>query len=199
MPHLPDTSDTLLARLADPADQAAWDQFVATYERAVTGYCRSRGLQEADVREVLQEVLLAVHRQIPDWKPSGRRNSFRVWLLRTTHRHCLRAIRQHNRADCSAGGTDARLRIESLCAADQSGDDSAEDWKRWAFQWAASQVRDEVSSSAWEAFWRSAVEQAPAAEIAEQLEISVGAVYTNKCRVLARIRRRVEQLSRSDL
>lgn len=197
MTRLPDTSETLLTRLADPADQAAWDQFIATYERALTGYCRSRGLQEADVREVLQEVLLAVHRQIPDWKPSGRRNSFRVWLLRTTHRHCLKAIRQRNRADCSVGGTEARIRIEAVCASDRRGDDDG-DWRRWAFQWAASQVRDEVTPVAWNAFWRSAVQQVPAAEIAEQLEMSVGAVYTTKCRVLAKIRRRVEQLSRSE-
>src|SRR5262245_25748155 len=48
MAQLPDTRHSLLIRLAEPSDTAAWLEFLETYEGAVFRYCRSRGLQEAD-------------------------------------------------------------------------------------------------------------------------------------------------------
>ena len=89
MPSLPDTRYSLLARLVDPADAAAWSEFTSIYEEAVLRYSRNRGLQDADAREVVQHVLLAVHQAIGDWKPTGRPGSFRAWLARTAHRICL--------------------------------------------------------------------------------------------------------------
>lgn len=196
MSPLPNTSESLLVRLADPADQAAWEQFVATYEAAVAGYCRNRGLQDADAAEVLQEVLLAVHRQIGNWQPSGHPRSFRTWLLRTTHNICLQALRERAKVDRSAGGTDGHLRIQQLAAEDQRHDPC--EWQRWAFQWAARQIQTEVHPTTWDAFWLTAVRQLPAEAVADRLGVRVGAVYTNKCRVLAKIRERVQELSRSE-
>ena len=75
MPSLPDTRYSLLARLVDPDDAAAWSEFTSIYEEAVMRYSRSRGLQDADALEVVQNVLLAVHQAMsrldtnrPAWK-----------------------------------------------------------------------------------------------------------------------------------
>jgi hypothetical protein len=35
MPTLPDTRYSLLARLAEPADLAAWSEFTSNYEEAI--------------------------------------------------------------------------------------------------------------------------------------------------------------------
>lgn len=201
MPNLPDTSESLLVRLACPDDVAAWDQFVRIYGGAVSNYCRNRGLQEADVQEIVQEVLLLVYRRIPDWKPSGRSGSFRVWLLRTAHRMCLKSIRERAGFDRGVGGTSVQISMQSH----PQQSDHAElpepilDWQRWAFQWAARQVQDEIKPATWQAFWLSAVECLPVTEVAERLSMRVGSIYTNKCRVLARIRDRVQELSRNDI
>lgn len=61
MPSLPDTRYSLLARLVDPADAAAWSEFVALYEDAIYRFSRARSLQDTDAREVVQHVLLVVH------------------------------------------------------------------------------------------------------------------------------------------
>ncbi len=194
MGHLPDTRYSLLIRLGDPQDRDAWNEFVAIYRYAVLGYCRSRGLQDSDAEEVLQNVLMVVHEKISDWKPTGRSHSFRVWLLRTAHRQCLRAIRQR----CF------RLaRNDSSTSLDKIADDfeSSEqdiDWQRWAFQWAAQQVQAEINPAMWQAFYLTAVQQIPIAAAAEQLAISIGTVYTHRCRVMQKIRARVELLSRGE-
>ncbi|MEZ6117656.1 MAG: sigma-70 family RNA polymerase sigma factor [Pirellulaceae bacterium] len=197
MARLPDTSESLLVRLASPDDVAAWEEFVRLYAGAVANYCRARGLQDADVDEIVQEVLLLVHRKIPDWKPSGGKNSFRVWLLRTAHRLCLAAIRKQSRFDRAVGGTSVQQTVQALpdCHGEKTFDDES-DWQRWAFQWAAWQIQQEVQSSTWQSFWLTAVQDLPPEEVAKTLGIHVGTVYTNKCRVLSKIRNRVAELSR---
>lgn len=198
MARLPDTRASLIVRLAKPADHAAWTEFTSNYELAVFRYCRSHGLQEADARDVVQEVLLLVHRRIAEWKPSGRRGSFRVWLLRTAHRLCLKSMRERARADRGAGGTSVQKRLQELAPADADPGVAELEWRRWAFGWAAAEVQRETRPASWQAFWLSAVEGVAAEEVARRLGIRVGSVYANKCRVLARIRERVRELSRSE-
>ncbi len=196
MTPLPDTRQTLIARLAEPADVAAWDEFVASYQTAIYRYCRTRGLQEADAAEVVQEVMLAVHQVVGQWQPSGRAGSFRAWLLETARRICWQRLRQRARGDRAAGGTAAMERLHEV--ADHAGPAAGEEaeWQRWAFCWAAGHVQRDVQPDTWRAFWLTAVEGVAPPVAAQRLTMSVGGVYAAKCRVLARIRQRIEELSR---
>ena len=55
----PSTRVTLLERLRhDPANQAAWNEFVGQYGPTLYRWCRGLGLQEADAEDVTQMVLL---------------------------------------------------------------------------------------------------------------------------------------------
>jgi RNA polymerase sigma-70 factor, ECF subfamily len=198
MSKLPQTRYSLLVRLAGPDDEAAWSEFLAIYEGAVLRYCRSRGLQEADAHDVVQEVLLAVHRAMGDWVPSGRTGSFRTWLLQTAHRICLKTLRRQYGRDRAVGGSSAQRRIEDLARSDATDDADEHEWQRWAFCWAAGQVQREIQAATWQAFWMTAIDDHPPLAVAHQLGMRVGSVYAAKCRVLARIRKRVQELSGSD-
>ncbi|MEX2138978.1 MAG: sigma-70 family RNA polymerase sigma factor [Pirellulales bacterium] len=198
MSQLPDTHYSLLARLAEPADAAAWSEFLETYEGAVFRYCRSRGLQEPDARDVVQEVLLAVHRAIGAWRPSGRPGSFRAWLIKTTHHMCLRMLRTQARRDRSVGGTSVQWQMQELTAAESGIEEDETEWQRFAFCWAAGQIQREVQPDTWLAFWRTAVDGEPPTEVAQRLNMRVGSVYAARCRVLARILERIQELSRSE-
>ena len=50
------THPSLLIRLRDARDGAAWALFVEIYTPLIYRYCRKRHLQEADAAEVAQEV-----------------------------------------------------------------------------------------------------------------------------------------------
>jgi RNA polymerase sigma factor (sigma-70 family) len=186
----PQTRLSLLARLADPADGAAWRAFEAIYQPAIYRYARSRGLQEADALEVVQEALVAVHRAIARWEPSQRAGSFRAWLAETARRTTLGVLRQRDRGDRGAGGSSVRAALEAV-AAREDGD--AEDERRWEFFCAAACVEQDVNEATWRAFWLTAVEGRPAAFAAQALGMTVGNVYSAKCRVLTRIRRQIEE------
>ena len=71
MSQSPQTRVTLIARLKDAHDHEAWREFTAIYEPLVFGVARERGLQEADARDVCQQVLQAVAKDVERWQPDG--------------------------------------------------------------------------------------------------------------------------------
>ena len=60
----PDTRSSLLIRVRDPADQAAWHEFVEIYRPIILRMARQKGMQEADAEDVAQEVLLTVAKAV---------------------------------------------------------------------------------------------------------------------------------------
>jgi RNA polymerase sigma factor (sigma-70 family) len=183
----PHTRYSLLARLADADDGAAWRAFEAAYQPAVYRFARSRGLQEADALEVVQEVMLAVHRAVPDWRPSQRAGSFRAWLAEAARRLTLQTLRKRDRRDRAAGGVAGQGVLAEAAAPVAIAEH--DDERRWAFFCAAARVEQEVQPATWRAFWLTAVEGRAAADAARELDMTVGNVYSAKCRVLNRIRR----------
>jgi len=194
MPRLPDTRHSLIARLSEPADVEAWSEFVGIYEQAIFRYSRSRGLQDADAWEVVQQVLLTVHQKVSQWRPNHQPGAFRCWLLRTAHRVCLHAFRDLVRCDRAAGGSGVENPIDHVPEATEI-DDDRRDFERWAFCWAAGLVQREIDPVTWQAFRMTAVEGMSAAETAQRLGMKIGSVYTAKCRVIVRIRELVFELS----
>ena len=54
-------------------------------------------------------------------------------------------------------------------------------------------IRGEFQESTWQAFWRTAVEGQSPKQVAEDLGLTVGAVYVYRNRIVARLRKVVEQ------
>src|SRR5947209_6861312 len=79
------TSPTLLGKLRDPTNQAAWEEFVDRYGRKIYAWARQRQLQDADAQDVTQIVLVKLATQMRTfaYEPT---KSFRGWL-RTLTQH----------------------------------------------------------------------------------------------------------------
>jgi RNA polymerase sigma-70 factor (ECF subfamily) len=78
--EIPETRDSLLIRVADARDQAAWEQFARIYWPVVYNVARMRGLQDADAQDVAQQVLLSVSKALPTWERRDESTRFRHWL-----------------------------------------------------------------------------------------------------------------------
>ena len=193
----PETRPSLLVRLKDVHDTKAWDVFIEVYEPLIFRFCKKRGLQDTDARDVTQEVLQSVISAIKKLEYDRTRGLFRSWLFRVVRSKLVDHVRRGAKQVQGSGQT----AVHQILA--QTPVEELEDeWEREAeirlFEWACQQVRPCVANATWRAFWMSAVEQKPAGEVAEATGQSVGGVYTAKSRVVARIRTMIREASELD-
>src|SRR6266853_6497844 len=158
MTPTPSTRASLLLRLRDPHDHEAWLEFVSLYEPVAYRLLRRQGLQDADARDVMQELFMAVSRSIDRWDPAKERGSFRGWLRRVARNLVINWLKHRDRRVVATGGSGLQAMLDMLPAADWP--ESVEfdhELRRALFHRAAEQVRGEVHSSSWQAFWETCI------------------------------------------
>jgi RNA polymerase sigma factor (sigma-70 family) len=190
----PTTRASLLLRLRDSQDHAAWMEFVSIYEPLTYRLMRRHGLQDADAREVMQELFVVVSRNIDRWDPDKDRGSFRGWLRRVARNLVINWLKHRERRLVVAGGSELQAMFDQLPASAAETAEFNHEFRRALFHQAAEQVRGEVQSVTWQAFWETAVAGNSPAETAKKLGMNAGAVRVAKCRVLARLKVVITQL-----
>lgn len=189
----PETRPSLLLRLRAPQDQQAWAEFVCIYEPLVMRVLRQRGLQDADARDVTQQVILAVTEAVQRWQPDGQQASFRRWLFSIARRLALRFL-ERGQPKRGIGGSDMLKLLDRLPEpAHRTEVQFDDEYRNEVFRWAADQIKTEFRDSTWQAFWRTCVLHQPIPEVADLLGVSAGNVYVARSRVIARLRVVVEQ------
>jgi RNA polymerase sigma-70 factor (ECF subfamily) len=187
---------SLLARLENPEDQAAWAQFVELYGGLVYGFARDRGLQDADAADLTQEVFLAIARTAGRWRFDPEQGSFRGWLYGVTRHKLARFLERRGSQPIGSGDSNARERLDQEPS---PGDDLAALWEKefqqQLFRVACSRIREHFATSTWEAFWRTAALGESPAAVAGSLGLSVGAVYVARSRVLARLTEEIQRMN----
>jgi RNA polymerase sigma-70 factor (ECF subfamily) len=198
MEEAPATRPSLLVRLRDPNDRDAWRQFVELYASLVYGFARKRGLQDADAADLMQEVLRSVAGAAGRLDYDPQRGTFRGWLYTVTRNKLFSFLDGRRRKERGSGDPAQQELLEGL---PDGADDAAEwerEYRRRLFAFAAEQVRGEFQEKTWQAFWQTAVDGEGAREVGGRLGMSPGAVHVAKSRVLARLRRQVQQLQEEE-
>jgi RNA polymerase sigma-70 factor (ECF subfamily) len=176
-----DTPASLLERLRQP-DQQAWPRFVQLYTPLLYYWSRRLGLQEPDAADLVQDVLLHLVRKLPEFT-CDRNRSFRGWLRAVV----LNVWRNRRRAELPRAADPPDL-DEVADSEDSEAFDEVE-YRRWLVGRALELMQAEFQATTWKACWEFVVSGRPAAEVAAELGLSVGAVYVAKSRVLNRLRR----------
>jgi RNA polymerase sigma-70 factor (ECF subfamily) len=174
------TSISLLSRMAgDPGD--AWAEFDRLYRPFIRTWVVRMGLAEPD--DTVQEVMLAVVRSLPDFE-RRRPGSFRRWLQEITRNRVRSAFADKNRAPTTA-------QSDALAQLADEGSELARRWDqehdRYVIGRATDMLATEVEPSTYQAFVRTALlgERPPA--VAEELGITVQAVYSARHRAQSRL------------
>lgn len=191
----PETSESLILRLRDPADAAAWSAFLAIYRTVVYRLARSRGLQDADADDLAQQVFVAIARAVESWQPAAEGPPFRAWLYRIAHNEILKAITR--RKPDTAGGSSSVM--ELLHEVPQREADASVELMREsrmeAFRWASEEVRHEFTPATWTMFWQSTVEARTVDDVAKTHGRTNGAVYLARYRVMKRLKEKLDEVS----
>jgi RNA polymerase sigma-70 factor (ECF subfamily) len=192
----PTTRQSLVLRLRNLEDQAAWAEFLSIYEPLIYQLARRKGLQDADARDLCQEVFRAVTGAIERWDPDPAKGRFRGWLFRITRNLMVNYFAKERQQARGTGSSSVYEMLNASPARDAETEaEFAAEFQRQAFRWAAQHVKSDFAETTWQAFWKTGVENRPIDEVARELGLSPGAVYIARSRVLARLRDQVQQLT----
>ena len=198
MPEFPETVESLILKVRDPEDRAAWDQFEQLYRPVIFRIARAKGMQHADALDLVQQVLMSVASAIDRYEQRTESAKFRYWLSRITRNAILNALTRRPR-DRSSGGTALVEMLSEVPNPDAATDALIDlEYRRELFRRAAEQVRSEVAESSWLAFELTALQQQTIEVTAEQLAMSPGSIYAARSRIMRRLRNAVSQLEQAD-
>lgn len=189
----PETRASLILRLPDAADVAAWEELVAVYGPLVYRLARRKGLQPNDADDLVQEVLTVVSNSVEEWLQRTDRGRFRAWLLCIARNTAINFLTRPKYRSLSPGGSHGANTLAKLPGPDDVTDAFDFEYRRELFRWASRQVRESVAASTWEAFWQTTMNDRPIAEVAAELGMTPGSIYIARSRIMARLRKLVRQ------
>jgi RNA polymerase sigma-70 factor (ECF subfamily) len=185
----------LLQRLRGGTDRPAWERFDQLYRPFIHGWLLRQSTPRQDVDDLAQEVMSLIFQELPNFQHNGRAGAFRTWVrLITTNR--LRTYWHGGRGRPVATGD-----TQFLQALQELEDPHSTLTRRWEKEHDAHIVArllelmaQEFEPATLQAFRRLTFENAAPQAVADELGMSLGAVYIAKSRVLRRLREEAREV-----
>lgn len=189
-PTILETSLSLLDRLRMSSDDADWSRLVEVYSPLLRAWLLRYDVQAADADDLVQEVLLVVHRELPSFQHNQRPGAFRSWLRRIVVYRLRNFWRARGRL--IAAGNDSQLE-EQLRQLEDDGSHLSQHWDREHNLAVARKLLEMIESrfteSTRQVFCRLVLDGADADTVAAETGLSLNAIFTAKSRVLRELRR----------
>ena len=182
------TRVSLLERLRQPGDQAAWARFVKLYTPLLCHWARRLGARGDDVADLVQDVFTVLVQTLPSFKhdPQKRFRGYLWTIMRNKWRE--KGRRRHIAQDAG----DAAL---AELASPESDDAPGEaEYRQYLVNRALELMQAEFHPTTWKAFLECTTADRSAADVAAELGLSIDAVYAAKSRVLRRLRQELDGL-----
>jgi RNA polymerase sigma-70 factor (ECF subfamily) len=161
---------------------------VYIYGPLVYRWCIHAGLSRDDAEDLGQEVFRAVSTRIAAFRREKPSDTFGGWLRIITRHKIADHWRKHARQPNTVGPPEL---VDALTYPTIIGDDDTadrEEVQSVVYSRALELIRSEFKTSSWQAFFATAVEGRPTADVALDLGMTNMAVRKAKSRVLRRLR-----------
>jgi RNA polymerase sigma factor (sigma-70 family) len=195
------TRTTLLERLKDWRDDSSWRDFFDIYWKLIYGVAIKGGLTKEEAQDVVQETMLTVAKQMPDFKYDRKAGSFKSWLLNTTRwriadqflKRDVLAV-SHSPSDDADTGTRTADKMIDPASQDMNMLWDAE-WETNLLEAAIMKVKRRLDPQKYQIFDFSVNKEWPPEKIAEAFSIPIAQVYLAKHRATAMIKEEVEKMN----
>jgi len=195
------TRTTLLERLKDWQDDSSWRDFFDIYWKLIYGVAIKGGLTKEEAQDVVQETMLTVAKQMPNFKYDGKAGSFKSWLLNTTRWRITDQFRKrealavsHSSSDDADIGTRTADKMIDPASQDMNALWEAE-WERNLLEAAIMKVKRRLDPQKYQIFDFSVNKEWPPEKIAAAFSIPIAQVYLAKHRATAMIKEEVEKMN----
>jgi RNA polymerase sigma-70 factor (ECF subfamily) len=182
-------------RAADLDDQEAWSLLFDLYTPLIRGWLGKYALQPADVDDVLQDVLHAVYRKLPEFRHNRRIGAFRSWLRTIAVNQVRQTWRSGRFRPQAIGDVDFESTLEQLERPDSELSRRwEEEHNRYIVGRMLERLEPDFRPATWRAFRRVTLEGAEPEAVAAELGLTVNAVLIAKSRVLQKLREQIQDL-----
>ena len=194
------TRRSLLSRLRDHEDQDSWQTFFDRYWRLLYNVARRAGLDDVDAQDVVQDTVIAVAREIPEFQYDPALGSFKAWLFRILRRRVADHFRKLGRRPADAGITPETLEetghADAIVMRDGMSLSDAwdQEWERSVLDAAIAQVRGEVIPKHFQVFDACVLKEWPVAKVASTFGMNAAQVYLVRHRVSAAVKRAARRI-----
>ncbi len=182
------TRASLLDRVRDLDDHAAWRGFERTYRELILRYARRRGQGTQDAEDTLQTVMLNLAKRLPGFAYDPSAGRFRAYLRRIVDNEIRRQFARQEAGPVRLG----LVEVESSEAADTNEELWEEEWTRHHFRQAFAEVRAHLSEQSLAVF-DALRGGAGVPAVMERFALTQDAVYKIKQRVRDRLRAQIER------
>lgn len=179
------TTTTILEDLRGFDNHVAWRRLVDRFHAPITRFARGQGLAAADAEDVTQEALAEFARAYRDGRYDRDKGRLSRWLFGIVFRKILQSREKHQRDRAAGQPTPA---WEALPDERRTWDSWDKEWEEAVWRICLDRVRMEFEPPTLAAFERVVRDERPIAATAEELGLTVKAVYNAKHRVLKRLR-----------
>lgn len=181
------TEISLLDRLRQPGETAAWDRFVELYTPLLYHWAHRLGLQTADAADLVQEVFLVLVEEMPQFKyQPGKR--FRGWLWTVLTNKWRERVRKR----CGQPAETVNGAWLHCTAVQEDTQLEEEEYRTYLVGRALELMQVDFQPTSWKACWETVVAHRATREVAAELGITVNAVHLARARVLRRLREELQ-------
>ncbi len=193
-----DTRESLLDRLKVEGAHDAWREFFHLYWRPILRYARKLGLGEHEAQEILQETMVALMRQLPQFAYDPQRGRFRNFLLTIVHRKALNYLRRESkRSELPWDGKGENRSLDPFGNGDAFAREAKLRWQEALVEEAIRRVRAEskLRDATFAVFEAYVLQRRPAEVVAFEFGLKENAVYQIRNRLLRRVQAEVRKLT----
>lgn len=179
----------MLLRVRDSADHDSWKLFLDLYAPIVRSYCIQRRIQEADIEDIVQDVMTSVSKAIRSFDYDPKVGSFRSWMGTVAANRIRTFLNQKKNQPMSD---------KHAFLPDEHCTDPDSDWiaifSDRILRVGCRKVKEHVAETTWKCFEATWLENRLPNDVAKELKIPVHTVFVNKSRVLKKLEQEIRLL-----
>lgn len=172
--------------MTDPEDHSKWNEFYARYRDLIISLARKAGLSEEEAKEVFQEILIAVAKEMRRSTYDPDKASFKAWLLSVIWSRIQDVARR--KAENSAMPPAEDPAAPGLTASEREAR---------LLKMALARIKLRVQPKSYQIYYHHVILGQPVEEVAKALDATTAQIYLAKHRVGRLVKEEVSRLRRT--